>query len=95
MAKRRLKPNTYKILEDVVEVGINGGYSRAFKYDDKPSDDHIRETILHYVMLSISENFIFDDFEQERITFKEYPNRITKVFNGKEKAKNYRKKVRQ
>lgn len=56
-----LKVNVYKVLEDSVEIGIEGGWNRAFKHTDTPPEHVIKEEILRYVMLQISENFIFDE----------------------------------
>ena len=56
-----LKVNVYKILEDSIEIGIEGGWNKAHKHTDTPTPDLIKEQILHYIMLQISENFQFDD----------------------------------
>lgn len=56
-----LKVNIYKVLQDSIEIGIDAGYRRAFKHTDNPSEEHIKSEILNYIMLQISENFIFDD----------------------------------
>ena len=56
----RLKPNTYQILSDCVEHGINAGWTRAHKHTDTPSEELIKQEIEHYIMLDVSENFKFD-----------------------------------
>lgn len=56
-----LKVNVYSVLEECIEIGINGGWNRAYKHTDKPEEDHIKEQILHYIMLQISEKFKFDE----------------------------------
>lgn len=59
--KNKLKVNTYAVLEECIQIGIEGGINRAYKHTDKPEGDYIKEQILHYVMLQICEKFKFDD----------------------------------
>ena len=58
---KKLKVNTYAILEECIEIGIDGGMNRAFKHTDKPEEEYKKEQILHYIMLQIFEKFKFDD----------------------------------
>ncbi len=58
---KKLKVNTYNVLEECIEIGISGGWNRAFKHSDDPSEDYIKEQILHYIMLQVCEKFKFDD----------------------------------
>ena len=58
---KKLKANTYAILEECIEIGINGGWNKAHKHTDKPKEEYIKEQILHYIMLQICEKFKFDD----------------------------------
>ena len=58
---KKLKVNTYAVLEECIEMGINGGWNKAHKYTDKPNKEYIKEQILHYIMLEICEKFKFDD----------------------------------
>jgi hypothetical protein len=56
-----LKVNVYSVLEECIEIGIDGGMNRAFKHTDDPSHEYIKEQILHYIMLQVSEKFKFND----------------------------------
>lgn len=56
-----MKPNSYAILNRAVEEGISQGWEKARKYSDEPSKDIIFNEIEHYIMLNISELFIFDE----------------------------------
>lgn len=56
-----MKPKTYDILSDAIELGIECGYKRSFKHTEKPSKEHIIQNIHHYIMLEICEKFNFDD----------------------------------
>jgi hypothetical protein len=58
---RKLKVNTYAILSECIEIGINRGWNRAYKYTETPTDDKLKEELLHYIMLEISEKFKFDE----------------------------------
>lgn len=55
-----MKVRTWVILERAVEEGIAYGYRRAFKHDDHPDEETIKEALLNSVMSSISEVFDFD-----------------------------------
>ncbi len=58
---KKLKVNTYAVLEECIEIGINSGYKRAHKHTDNPTEEQIKEEILRYVMLQVSEKFNFND----------------------------------
>jgi hypothetical protein len=60
--KNQLEVKVYTILEECVESGINWGFLKAFKHEDNPSEDKIKEEVLRAVMLSISEKFNFPEF---------------------------------
>lgn len=56
----KLKVNTYAVLDECVEIGIERGWNRAHKHIDNPTEEQIKEEILRYVMLQVSEKFKFD-----------------------------------
>lgn len=58
---KKLKVNTYAVLEECIEIGISGGWIKAHKHTDTPTDDYIKEQILHYIMLQVCEKFKLDD----------------------------------
>jgi hypothetical protein len=58
-----MKANTYKILTDAVERGIQYGWNRAHKHTDTPDDREIRQQIETSVMSEICEYFTFDEPE--------------------------------
>lgn len=57
----KLKPKIYPLLEECVKTGINAGYRRAYKHNDMPKEELIKEQILHYIMLELSEKFNLND----------------------------------
>lgn len=59
--KNKLKMNTYAILKECIENGINRGWNKAHKHTDDPSEEYIKDQILHYIMLQVCEKFKFDD----------------------------------
>jgi hypothetical protein len=58
---KKLKVNTYAVLSECIEIGIDRGMSRAYKHTDDPSEEYIKEQILHYIMLQVCEKFKFND----------------------------------
>ena len=58
---KKLKVNTYAVLEECIEMGINGGWNKAHKHTDNPTEEQIKEELLRYIMLQICEKFEFDD----------------------------------
>lgn len=56
----KLKPNIYAILDECIQIGIEAGWNKAYKYSDKPTEEEIKIQIQHYIMLEISEKFKFD-----------------------------------
>lgn len=55
--------NEYKIMSDCVERGVEYGYMRAYKHNDSPSEDFIKNEIMEHIMNEISEMFSFDKDE--------------------------------
>lgn len=60
-----MKANEYLVMSECVEKGINIGYARAFKHNDKPEEDYIKECILDAVTNQICEYFKFKDIDDE------------------------------
>lgn len=58
-----MKVNTYRVLSDAIERGIDGGWNRAHKHTDEPSEHQLKDELHHYIMLEICEYFNFDDDE--------------------------------
>lgn len=59
-----MKPKTYPILVQAVEEGVAYGFHRAYKHNDKPSDDEIKEAITNAVITELFEWFDIDDLEK-------------------------------
>lgn len=55
-----MKPKTYAILSEAIEIGIRFGYTRAFKHTDSPSEASILEDIHDAIMVEVCERFSFD-----------------------------------
>ena len=60
--KNNLEVKVYTVLEECIESGINWGFIKAYKHDDNPSEDKIKEELLRAIMLNISEKFNFPEF---------------------------------
>lgn len=59
-----MKPKFYPLLLRCIEDGAQIGYFRAFKHDDKPSEELIVERIIDAITSELFEAFTFeDDFE--------------------------------
>lgn len=56
-----LKVNVYLVLSECVQEGIEAGWNRAHKHTDTPSEQTIKGEIERYIMLNISEKFIFPE----------------------------------
>ena len=59
-----MKPKILPVLEMCVETGTMVGWNRAFKHNDKPGEDAIRQAIASAIMHELYEWF---DFEETRI----------------------------
>lgn len=57
---KKLKPNSYKVLERAISDGVEYGYNRAFKHDSNPPPEYIKDTIVQAVLLEIHESFDWD-----------------------------------
>jgi hypothetical protein len=56
-----MKPKTYAILSEAIEIGIRFGYARAFKHTDSPSEASILEDIHDAIMVEVCGRFSFDE----------------------------------
>lgn len=50
-----LQINTYRVVDDAVERGVEMGWRRAHKHNSAPSPDVIRAAIADAIMLELSE----------------------------------------
>lgn len=53
----------YKLIEQIVEQGIEAGYLRAHKHTDTPDEETIKNCIMQYIMNGFDETFEFDQEE--------------------------------
>jgi hypothetical protein len=60
MAKRKLKLQTYTLVEDAVSRAIDYGWRRAHKYVDEPDQDLILQEIERAVMSQLCEVVDFE-----------------------------------
>ena len=58
--KHRLKTNTYGIVADAIERGIQFGWNRSYKHSDKPSEETIRMNIHNAIMTEVCEVINFE-----------------------------------
>jgi hypothetical protein len=56
-----MKAKEYNLLIQCIENGVDHGMLRAYKYDDKPSNEQIKQTIVDSVLFEICEWFNFDE----------------------------------
>jgi hypothetical protein len=59
--REALRVRAYPVLENAVEVGVNGGWNRAHKHVDNPDEQHVKDEIKQYVLNAICEAFDFED----------------------------------
>lgn len=60
-----MKPRLIPLLEQCIETGIQRGWDRAFKHDDNPPEDMVRERIREAIWLELYEWFDFDEDETQ------------------------------
>ena len=60
-----MKPKIYPVLEMCLEKGITLGYNRAFKHNDHPTEDAIKESIHKAILNEIYEWFDFEDVQEK------------------------------
>lgn len=56
-----MRLNSYRVLSDCIERGLEGGWNKAHKHTNNPSEEYILEQQHNYIMLEISEYFDFDE----------------------------------
>lgn len=56
-----VKINAYGIISDALLNAITAGVYRAYKHNDKPTEDHIADQVHNYVMNELSELLDFGD----------------------------------
>ncbi len=56
-----MKPKIYPVLEMCINAGVNLGYNRAFKHNDHPTENAIKESIHQAITNEIYEWFDFED----------------------------------
>ena len=60
-----MKVREYIVMAECIERGVEYGYARAYKHDDNPSEEVIKEAIAQAVQNEICEYFIFDELGDE------------------------------
>ena len=55
-----MKPKIRELLERCIEDGVALGYHRAFKHDEVPSEEWVRQCIVNSIWLEIDEWFDID-----------------------------------
>ena len=55
-----IKLNSYRIITDKIEEGINWGWSRSHKHSDNPGEDVIKEQIYNEITNVLCEVIDFD-----------------------------------
>lgn len=56
----KMRVKAYDVLSRALDEGIECGWRRAHKHNDKPSDEAVKESVEREVMNSICEFFEFD-----------------------------------
>lgn len=59
-----MKPNWYAIITDIIDRGIDVGWSRAHKHTDMPDPQVVKEAIYHEITNGLCEAIVFDDAEE-------------------------------
>ena len=55
-----MKVKMYKLIQEIVESGVDAGYHRAHKHTDTPDEYTITNCIAEYIMNGFNEAFEFD-----------------------------------
>jgi hypothetical protein len=56
-----MKPKHRQLLERCLEDGIEYGWRRAHKHEEKPTEDAIKNEILHAISIELHEWFNFEE----------------------------------
>lgn len=56
-----MKVKSRIVLENAIEQGISYGYSRAFKHNENPNEQYIKECIEDAIWLELDKMLSFDD----------------------------------
>jgi len=58
-----MKVKMYKLIQEIVESGVDAGYLRAHKHTDTPIEETIKHCIEQYIMNGFDEHFTFEHEE--------------------------------
>ena len=58
-----MKVRMYKLIQEIVDSGIESGYQYACKHTENPHPDTIKHCIERYIMQGFDETFQFDQEE--------------------------------
>jgi len=58
-----MKVKIHKLIQEIVESGIESGYNRAHKHTDAPTEETIKHCIEEYIMNGFDEHFTFEHEE--------------------------------
>ena len=59
--KNTIKLNSYAIISDAIERGINWGWIHGHKYENSPDPQTVRDKILDDIMLELCEIIVWED----------------------------------
>lgn len=60
-----MKVKMYTLIQQIVEQGIDAGYTRAHKHTDTPIEETIKHCIEQYIMQGFDEYFEFNSEDME------------------------------
>ena len=58
-----MKVRMYKLIQEIVDSGIESGYQYACKHTENPHPDTIKHCIEQYIMQGFDEHFTFEHEE--------------------------------
>lgn len=58
-----MKVRMYKLIQEIVDSGIESGYQYSCKHTENPHPDTIKQCIEQYIMQGFDEYFEFDQEE--------------------------------